>query len=250
MEAIAPILDKFEPISLVDMDRIKLLDRVEVKYVFNISKLPSLLNMLSPHYNLLITGSMAVNHYKNIYFDTVDHSMYLDHHNGKLNRYKVRFRSYRNTNNTFFETKFKTNKGRTIKTRIEVPDHNVIIEKEIKSIVNEIGYPAESLHESLKIDYDRITLFSKTGPERVTLDTNLVYNSDNDTFECPLLVIAEVKQLKSAESVFMSIMRKNHLHPFSISKYCFGIASLKKHLKTNNFKPKIRYVNKLCQFTS
>lgn len=244
------MLDKFETISLVDMDKIKLLDRVEVKYVFHISQLPSLLNTLSQHYNLLITGSLPVNKYKNVYFDTLDHSMYLDHHNGKLNRYKVRFRTYSNTETTFFETKFKSNKGRTIKTRIEVPDHNIVFEKEIRNVLCEIGYPAEVLQESLKIDYDRITLFSKNGPERVTLDTHLEYSSGTKAYQFPHVVIAEVKQLKSAASVFISVMRKNHIHTFSISKYCFGIASLKTNLKINNFKPKLRHVNKLCQFNS
>ena len=46
--------------------------------------------------------------------------MFHNHHNGKLNRYKIRFRDYINTKNSFLEVKFKTNKGETIKSRQEI----------------------------------------------------------------------------------------------------------------------------------
>ena len=41
------------------------------------------------------------------------------HQNKKLNRYKIRQREYLISDISFFEIKFKSNKGRTIKKRIK-----------------------------------------------------------------------------------------------------------------------------------
>ena len=47
-------------------------------------------------------------------------TLYHDHHNGKLNRYKVRRRRYIDTDTEFLEVKLKNNKKRTIKSRIKL----------------------------------------------------------------------------------------------------------------------------------
>ncbi len=246
MNHIETILEKFEPISLDGMDKVKLMNRVDTKYIFNVTRLPELLSQLSNYYLLLIIGDSGLSKYENEYLDTDRYDMYLQHHNGKLNRHKIRFRTYRNTGLSFFETKFKTNKRRTIKLRVEVTEPNHSINKAASILLPPTGYTADMLHESLKVNFTRITLVSKTVPERLTIDINLSYSADGHNCDYPQLAIAEVKQSRASSSVFARLMRESHIQPFSFSKYCLGIASLNPSIKINNFKYKIHHVNKLC----
>ena len=54
------------------------------------------------------------------HYDTDDRKFYLDHHNQRVNRNKVRFREYEGSKLTYLEIKHKNNKGKTIKKRTKV----------------------------------------------------------------------------------------------------------------------------------
>ena len=86
--------------------------------------------------------------------------------------------------------------------------------------------------------------------ERLTIDFDLNYSLENRNVGYPSLIIAEVKQDRSEGSPFIDIMQEKRVKNVSISKYCLGIASLAQNVKTNNFKPKIRYVNQLFSKTA
>lgn len=248
MKELDSILQTFGTLTLTQVERVKLLDRMELKYILTIDQLPEILSKLSDDYSLLKTEGAGLRRYENKYFDTPDLRMYTDHHNGKLNRYKVRFRNYIDTGNTFFEIKLKTNKGRTIKTRLEMPDNENQIKGNIERILSsETGFTADMLYESLIVSYQRITLIRKQSAERVTFDVNLTYKYGEQTVSFPRIVIAEVKQPRSISSNFTALMHNQHIHPFSFSKYCLGIACIYPGIKDNNFKTKIRYVKNLSQ---
>jgi hypothetical protein len=248
MKELNSILNEFTTLNLNQVERVKLLDRMELKYILTIENLPEILSKLSNDYYLLTTGGTGLRHYENRYYDTPDLRMYLDHHNGKLNRFKVRFRKYVDTGNTFFEIKLKNNKGRTVKTRLEVPDEDYRIHGNVQNILQaETGYSSYMLYESLVVKYQRITLIKKQSAERVTFDVDLSYRYGTEDASYPCIVVAEVKQPRSTASVFTTLMHNQHIHPFSFSKYCLGIASVYPDVKDNNFKTKIYYVKKLCQ---
>jgi len=57
--------------------------------------LPELLGELQPLCTLLDFDSRKISRYENIYFDMQAMDLYLAHHNGKLNRFKVRCRTYK-----------------------------------------------------------------------------------------------------------------------------------------------------------
>lgn len=247
MENLQNILDQFDTIGLKEAEGASLMNRMQVKYVFNVKMLTDILSRLTHDYSLVIIGSSGLNIYKNQYFDTTGHEMYLKHHNGRMNRHKVRFRTYVNTGVTFFEIKFKTNKGRTIKNRIVMPNQNLAIHGKAGDILAPTGYTADELHHSLNVNFTRITLVSKTGLERITFDVKLNYSWAEQTTEFPRLVIAEVKQPKSTASTFTTLMHEFKIRSLPFSKYCLGIATIKPFLKINNFKSTINYVNKLCK---
>jgi hypothetical protein len=110
-------LSKLIPISLAEMDRVKLQNRTDTKFVFNVDLLPTILSELVPYYSILEIKEKRINSYQTLYYDTKDFLSYLRHHNGKANRIKVRFRKYIESELVYLEVKNKNNKSRTIKTR-------------------------------------------------------------------------------------------------------------------------------------
>jgi len=236
----------FEPISLEEMNQVKLLDRIDKKFMFRKSMLDDILNEASRYYDILEIDGKRFAAYNTTYFDTPDYEMYTRHHNGKLNRYKVRFRTYTDSGLNFFEVKFKTNKGRTKKSRVQLPENNHSLTGEAAALLErKTIYKSDALIPVIQVNYNRITLVNKNKTERLTIDFGLNFVLGSETANYPNLIIAEVKQDRSESSPFIDIMQKMHVKNVSISKYCLGIASLVKSVKTNNFKPKIRYVNQL-----
>ncbi len=111
IDQIKTIVNSFEEISLGEIEKVAaLLDRIDLKFTINISELPEILEFVKPYYSALCIEDKRIMQYKSLYFDTADFNLYKIHHNGKLNRYKVRIREYSDTNTVFFETKFKNNK--------------------------------------------------------------------------------------------------------------------------------------------
>lgn len=94
MNTLSQVLSRFEPISLEQMDNVRLMDRTDTKFVFRIEQLPFFLEQVSNDYRVLEVTSARISRYETLYFDTEDFQLYLKHQNGKLNRYKIRFRKY------------------------------------------------------------------------------------------------------------------------------------------------------------
>jgi hypothetical protein len=111
-------ISSFESISLSNMDKVKLMSRKDTKFIFEVNDLPSLLSAVKPFYKVAEINDKRISEYKTDYYDTQQFDLYNAHHNGKLNRNKVRYREYVNSELSFFEIKFKDNKNKTVKFRI------------------------------------------------------------------------------------------------------------------------------------
>jgi hypothetical protein len=251
MDHIKDILAGFEPISLEEMDSVKLMNRVDTKYMFLIDQLPGILNDLQPEFRVLEVNSTRLSRYETLYFDTDEHKLYLDHHNGRMNRFKVRKRRYLESGLSFFEIKTKNNKGRTQKERIRQKENpETISGKSAKLLMEVTELSPEMIKPALWILFSRITLVNKQLTVRLTIDVGLRYRLGEKQKSYPELVIAELKQDFSAKSPFNKIMHKYHILDTSISKYCLGIISLNENIKHNNFKPKLLRLNKLTHATN
>lgn len=240
------IINNFEPITLEEMDRVKLMNRTDTKFLCHIHQLPAILKQVSDYYKILHVNHFPVSTYPTLYYDSSDFMLYNQHHNGKLNRYKIRYRKYVESNIAFLEVKQKSNKGRTIKTRIPLdsPDWNNN-DTAKKFLLKRLPFNPEILMPALWVNYNRITLVNKNSTERITIDLNLHFEKDELKKSYPNLVIAEVKQDGKINSEFLNIMKKLHIREGSISKYCLGVANLIPKQKTNNFKSKILQIHKL-----
>lgn len=250
MDQLKEILNTFTPITLAEMDSVKLMDRTDTKFLFPVNSLHAILNEIKDQYRILEVNGNRISQYESLYFDTPDFDLFHQHRRGKLNRYKVRFRRYVESELNFFEIKFKNNKGRTIKDRVKqkhidgkIQDKAEVLLKEKTTIV------PNTLEAKFWVNYSRITFVNKNSPERVTLDLNLQFKNETQLKNIENLVIAEVKQDKTTPSPFIKVMRKHYIREGSISKYCFGVISLFEKIKHNNFKPKLISIKKVTHAT-
>lgn len=229
------------------MDRVKLMSRIDTKFVYNVDQLPAILKDSLNQYRILDIDGRRLFLYETLYLDTVDNQMYLDHHNGKLNRYKIRFRNYVDSKKIFLEIKFKANTGRTIKKRIRRKEIDKLDSRKAKAYVEENSpYLYESLEPKMWSKFRRLTLVHKSVDERITLDLNLCYYTGSEEKDMSFLSIAEVKRDRSGEpSDFISILQSQQIYSTSFSKYCFGRNLLNKNLKNNRFKTRLLTLNKL-----
>ncbi len=229
------------------MDSVKLMDRTDTKFVFHVQDLDAVLSEISKHYRALEVEGTRWSPYETLYYDTPGLELYIRHHNQKLNRYKIRYRKYVNSNLHFFEIKFKNNKGRTIKKRIK----ETAIETEIKNNAQQLlesitGFKAAELKPILFVNCSRATLVNTQMEERLTLDVKLQFKRNGAELNFEPLVIAELKQNKvNVRSPFYKLMKHYRFRSSSMSKYCFGVTQLFPEIKKNNFKPKILTLNKI-----
>lgn len=228
------------------MDQVQLLNRIDTKYILKEVQLNSLLSQLAGDYFVLSIDGELLHPYETLYFDTPTYDLYLMHHNGHKNRYKLRFRKYLNSGISFFEVKIKTNKRRTIKRRVSVNGFAENLTLKQKEFVHECTNDnLNNYLPSLRVKFTRVTLVSLKAGERLTIDTNLRYENENEEKNIDDIAIVEVKQEKYALSSFRKLMQEKRLHEFYLSKYCLGITCLHEDLKKNRFKRKLLALNKL-----
>lgn len=231
------------------MDRVQLQNRTDTKFVFESTIFDKILTDITPYYSILEIKGKRTNDYKTLYYDTQGLTSYIQHHNGKANRIKVRFREYVESKLCFLEVKFKNNKGRTIKSRSKVDKIEEALSEASMAFINDNSfYDGNDLRPVLWNFFTRITLVSKTVNERLTIDLNLEFKNfeNNNEKEISHIIIAEVKQEKaSINSHFVKTMRKYHIQQSGMSKYCIGTALTNKEVKSNNFKERILKIKKL-----
>jgi len=244
---IAPVVDALLPATLQDVDRLNLINRYDIKFLLEIDKLPLLLTELTPNYRSLEIDSERIFRYENLYFDTDDNFFYRQHHNGKLNRVKVRIRKYSSCPDNFFEIKLKSNKDKVVKDRIVDSYFDRELEDESKrDALKKYNIDPRSLKPKLTIYYDRITLVHNCEPIKITFDTNLYYQNCVRESPLPNLVIAECKTNHySGCPEFISFMKRHAIKSIRVSKYCIGMVLLDPTLKHNRFKYKMMFINKL-----
>jgi hypothetical protein len=243
----------FNATSLTNIETIKLMKRYDTKFIFHRDKLQSVLDYLRSDYQVLEIDNKRSFRYENLYYDTDDHFFYHQHHNQRVNRYKLRCRKYIESNNCYFEIKFKNNKKKTIKTRILLEDKNIhhkLLEESRefarKLVLIDNGNIVDEVKPALWIDFNRITFANVIKKERLTFDINLTY-TDKKSNSCKInnLIIAELKsEHASLNSFFNQYLKDLQIFPTKFSKYCVGIALTEKNIKCNRFKKNLLKLHK------
>ena len=251
------ILNEFAPISLSEMESVKLMNRIDTKFAVPLSLLPVILDYARQDYYAQEIDGKRVATYDTMYYDTDTLDMYIRHHDRQLVRQKIRVRQYVDSNLTFLEIKRKNNKGRTKKKRITVPGFDISAntigrsKKEDWQVADFIEqksrYTWDVISPHLSTQFHRITLVNKAKTERLTIDLDLVWDNvvTGKRFTYPDLVIIELKRDGNVPSPMLGIMQQVRVHPLKISKYCIGTAITSPTLKRNRFKAKIRKIEKM-----
>lgn len=237
----------FEPISLLEMDAVQLMNRQDKKFLLPLVLLPKLLDELRLHYRILEIDGQRLAKYQTLYFDTATLQMYHAHQSGRMNRYKVRQRHYLHTDTVFTEVKFKNNKGRTIKSRIQqeaLPGE--LSEGVITDFINQASpFQPTDLQPVLWVNYTRLTFVNLANGERLTLDLDLTFRRERQQQHYGQVVVAEIKQDARQKSYFETLMKRYHLREGAMSKYCLGVVCLFPHIKHNRFKLKLNHLQKI-----
>ena len=239
-----------QPITLDEMSSIRLMNRIDTKFVCTKRQLTDLLQCVQDKYFVQQIGTDRISPYRTTYFDTPQYTQYMQHHNKRAGRTKVRVRTYLSSGNlTFLEVKRKNNHGRTKKKRIQVPDLTsaTTTNGAAELVMEGTGLRLADMHAIVQNLFDRITLVNYAKTERLTIDMNVQFHNyetlnDRDTDQ---LVIIELKRDGNIFSPITHILRDLHIHPTGFSKCCIGMALTDPRLKQNNFKQKLRMLRKL-----
>ncbi len=248
-DKIQGLLDTMEPITLEQMSGIRLMNRLDTKYVASKEQLVQLLHLVQDKYYVQETLDNRVIPYLTTYYDTDDHVMYTMHHNKRAKRMKVRVRTYVASGDTFLEVKNKNNHARTKKKRISVPSQDDFRTTEGASelVQRKTGLSLSTLNAVVRNRFDRVTLVNKGKTERLTIDFNIAFHNfeTNHDHGTDKLVIIELKRDGNVFSPVCNLLRDIHVHPTGFSKCCIGMALTDTSLKQNNFKPKLRNLEKI-----
>jgi len=230
------------------MGEVKLMNRTDTKFVFRVINLEKLLEKMQTFYKVLEVNDERIQTYKSLYFDTEDRKFYIDHHNSRVNRNKIRFREYVGSGLTFLEIKLKNNKGKTIKKRMRAAKISEKLSSEQKEYIEKIIGKKLEVSAKQWINFSRLTFVHKTQKERLTIDINLSFENEKESGDLRDIVIAEVKQERmSRKSDFMRIAKEMSILPMRLSKYCISTMQLWQNIKQNRFKKKQLFINKLKQ---
>ena len=240
-------LDQFYPIGLNEIGSAELLDRKDTKYILRNDHLQVLLSGLETKYRILEIQGRRRSHYKTSYYDTPDYSFFHQHQNGAGQRWKIRQRSYLDSNLSYLEVKFKDNRKRTWKKRLRIIGRlqNEIIRSN-KFLISHSPYTLADLNHCLDVWYTRTTLVRKDYQERITLDNQLFFYKDFHSYDLSGLMVIEVKQgVYDPQSPFMAHLKENKVHPTRFSKYCIGTIFLNPAIKHNRFKSILHKIDSL-----
>lgn len=252
-EQIYQALEQFEPISLEEMSVVKLMNRIDTKYVIPLAELLELLKEAAPEYCVQCIEGKRTAEYHTIYLDTADKRMYNAHQTGRKVRQKIRVRTYMDTNDTFLEVKNKNNHGRTKKKRILVPGCKEIFtdatlrDKADDFLRAKAWYLTSQLAPHVENYFERITLVNKGKTERLTIDLGVRFHNFDNNQEANIghLVIVELKRDGLTHSPMRDILIRRHIQPGGFSKYCIGCTLTNPKLRNNNFREKLLRIRKL-----
>lgn len=238
-------------ITLEEMCSVKLMNRVDTKYVASEAMVMELLRQTAKYgYRAQVHGGVIAARYDTRYFDTESRDMYVVHHNRHLSRQKIRTRHYEDGSASYLEVKNKNNRGRTKKQRIEIPVENLmgfIDNSDAVSFIEPLArYNIQSLTPAIATRFVRITIVNPELTERITIDLDLEFTDLRSGIVSKIegMSIIEIKQDGNIRSTAKEILNQLRVKPMRISKYCLGTALTVEGIKRNRMIEKIRRIEK------
>lgn len=210
----------FEKITLDELNQTSsYLKRIDRKFLVTATQLKEILKDITKDFKVLEIAGKRIFSYDNVYMDTEDYLFYNQHQNKLNKRTKIRTRLYVDSDLAFFEFKQKEN-WITQKYRYSFPtEEHGTMTKGKKRFYEGVwqamydGQKAPTITPAIRTKYKRITLVSKDGSERLTIDfaikTENLRNPNQTEIDLKNLVIIESKSLNQ-DCASCKIIEKKH----------------------------------------
>lgn len=246
------LTDEFAPITLAELNsKSAMLSRIDNKYVVQAEELKLALPELAKKFDVLDIEKQRAFTYDTRYFDDAERSAYYEHHQGLRKGFKVRIRRYADAGLCFLEVKVKGKRGMTEKFRLPYDPKEISkLSQSAKDFACETysrqyGKPfCYDLRRVLDIRYKRITLVAKTGGERMTVDTELQFWSDEKYHNVGSgIFIVETKSKLGRGNADKCLRHAKVRLTKRCSKYCIGMATLGQVSRFNRFLPAMKKLN-------
>ncbi len=239
----------YEPVPVMEIEKVKFSDREEINYTFQNSLLSSLIESSKEYYSIITEGDRKYNSYKLLYFDTPKNRFYVDAHNGKRNRFVVRFRQCIESNTTYFEVKYINKRGRNRKKKIKVPNIKTTLGEEELALLKKVMRKKKAckLEPRLTCEFKRFMLKAKQANDKVIVDSEIRFTyNDSKTHDLDLSLIKIRQERYTGASKFIEILRGYGVRRGQLSNYERGM-SIFASQKTNIYKEKNNRINKIIE---
>ena len=181
--------------------------------------------------------------YESVYFDTPDLLSYRMAAHARRRRFKLRTRSYLDSEQSFLEMKTRGVRSTTVKDRLEYDfASNGTLTRDGREYAD-AALDALGLEEPRRLQlvptlvtrYVRTTLYLGGSHSRATIDTDLRWESSHGAgLSRPGLVIIETKSGSRSSEVDRVLWAHGH-RPATISKFGTGLAALRPDLPSNKW---------------
>ena len=220
--------------------------RVDSKFICKVDLLEDIVSQWSEGYAVIRVQGNAETIYESRYFDTPSHDNLADHMRGRRPRRKIRVRTYQDRNLTYLEVKEKKSNDSTNKLRVLLTTTGEDLHPSfVREALSEHGFG--ELQPSMKISFTRTTLIGIDYDERVTIDTNLIFEDGTRLVRLPNLVIFELKQPKyTSKTPVMATLNKRS-ERLQVSKYITGAQLLWPERRWHRKKPILRKIQRCIQ---
>lgn len=238
------MFDSLEPISLEQMNaEAQMMTRVDRKYLLRHADLQAIAQELPAGTRVLEIGGKRQQRYATTYFDTPDLLSYRMTAQKRRRRFKVRQRTYVDSNLGFCEVKTKGPRGVTVKHRVPIeparahagsvaPEALDFLQAELSGVYQEGIIPL--LEPSLFNTYSRTTL-RPPGEGRATIDTALTWRSFAGRTLADLdVVFVETKSGSTPSPLDRLLWSQGH-RPTRVSKFGTGMAAMHPELPANKW---------------
>lgn len=241
--------NSFSPVSLEDLNaKAEMMARIDNKYVVQSDDLLSPVPDLREAFDILEIKEQCAFIFDTRYFDDAERSAYFEHHQGRRRGFKVRVRNYVDAALCFLEVKVKGARGMAEKYRMPydlgqlaqlTPDAAAFAQDTYSRQYDKVFDYA--LRPSLDIRYQRMTLVARAGGERMTIDTDLCFQSENRTFASGTDVFIVETKSANGRGLADRLLRTKWERPTKrCSKYCIGMAATGQVTRYNRFLPTLR----------
>jgi hypothetical protein len=231
-----------EPIGLSELEAVAaLLARQDRKYIVPPAALDELVAGLARHARALEIDGSRTFRYESVYFDTPSLDAYRAAAHGRPRRFKVRTRSYLDSDVCLLEVKTRARNGMTLKHRhpYSMEDRDRLTGQGLVflSRFHGVADVTAELRPVLTTAYRRTTLFDSASDSRITIDTDLVCSTpEGSTVGLSDVALVETKSAHGPTAVDRRLWA-SRIRPVRVSKYATGLAAIRDDLPSNRWRP-------------